>query len=42
MVSVFSGILLSDFKHLQAAAAAGEALNPGHILEIQTVPELLA
>ncbi|RRJ66040.1 hypothetical protein EHV15_26340 [Paenibacillus oralis] len=34
-------MLLSDFKHLQAAAA-GEALNPGHILEIQTVPELLA
>ncbi|GJM76485.1 hypothetical protein HMSSN036_87010 [Paenibacillus macerans] len=41
MVSVFSGILLSDFKHLQAAAA-GEALNPGHILEIQTAAELLA
>ncbi|MEK5164211.1 response regulator [Paenibacillus sp. FSL R5-0527] len=41
LVSVFSGILLSDFKHVQAAAT-GEALNPGHILEIQTAAELLA
>ncbi|GJM77252.1 hypothetical protein HMSSN036_94680 [Paenibacillus macerans] len=38
LVSVFSGILLSDFKHVQAAAA-GDALNPGHILEI--IPVIL-
>lgn len=41
LMSAFSGILLSDFKHLQAADA-NEALNPKQIIEFQTVPELLS
>ncbi|ASA24879.1 response regulator transcription factor [Paenibacillus donghaensis] len=41
LVTVFSSILLTDFKHVNAAAA-GEGLNPAHILEIQSVQELLS
>lgn len=41
MLTVLSGILMTEFKHLNAAAA-GDGLNPARILEIQSVPELLA
>ncbi|OUS75861.1 hypothetical protein B1748_15655 [Paenibacillus sp. MY03] len=40
LVTVFSAILLSDFKQLKAAVANDE-LNPRHILDFESVPALL-
>ncbi|WNS42349.1 response regulator [Paenibacillus sp. MMS20-IR301] len=41
LVTVFASILLTDFKHLNAAAAS-EGLSPARILEMRSVPELLS
>lgn len=41
LVTVFSSILLTEFKHVKAAAA-GEELNPARILEFQSAKELVS
>ncbi|AIQ46546.1 hypothetical protein R70723_12200 [Paenibacillus sp. FSL R7-0273] len=39
LITVFSSILLTEFKHVRATVA-GEELNPARILKFQTVQEL--
>lgn len=39
MMTAFSDILMNDFRHLKAAGY--EALNPGAILMLRSVPELM-
>ncbi|WP_151737494.1 response regulator transcription factor [Paenibacillus tengchongensis] len=41
LITVFSSILLTDFKHLKAAVA-GEELSPSLILKFQSVQELVS
>lgn len=41
LITVFSSILHTDFKHLQAAAT-DEELNPAHILQFQSVEKLVS
>ncbi len=41
LITVFSSILLTDFKHIKAAMAS-EELNPSRILKFRTVQELVS